>query len=560
MPTRPTLVAIIGIALALITSLVMTDMTRPATGMPAVPAGDFLADSGSRSFLADPQGTQLMIETSQLPGAVAFTDAPLVFQFVLGSVGLDLASEIYWATETTEQADGSNTTELYSLTSDGLTLHGYHGDNPDQTDNGVHLEPGLLALPFDPKPGDSWTSTATGKPLLGDQFTVNRQGRIGAGEPAGCLNITLIDEIAGVTSQRELTRCPGQGVVALDGLTSTEPFDRGIDDLNLDPPPSRAITGNPDQLAVMIGEVQMSVGMTTAPVALGQGLLFANRVNGQLVFVAGHDDANAWPVVWRRRAGDDVLVLLGAGELAVAATTDRTLVGYDAQGRWRWQATTPDLVSQLVRLDEDRFIALGLDGTLSVRSISDGTELWQAQVVAGASLAPAVAADQTIAITAGRTLSLVRPDGSVLNQPLASAVDGLAWIDQTLIVVDADAAVNAFEADGDRRWQSGLPDTCLLTATVESQFICASGGELLAISVAERKIAWRQPISALGIAEVGGQLLVTGRQSSWLIAADGAIVEQWALARVSAEHWVVELRSGVLVMGMDGDTDWWVRP
>ena len=183
-----------------------------------------------------------------------------------------------------------------------------------------------------------------------------------------------------------------------------------------------------------------------------------------------------------------------------------------------------------------------------------------AQVVAGASLAPAVAADQTIAITAGRTLSLVRPDGSVLNQPLASAVDGLAWIDQTLIVVDADAAVNAFEADGDRRWQSGLPDTCLLTATVESQFICASGGELLAISVAERKIAWRQPISALGIAEVGGQLLVTGRQSSWLIAADGAIVEQWALARVSAEHWVVELRSGVLVMGMDGDTDWWVRP
>lgn len=555
MPTRPTLMATIGIVLALAISLVMTDQSRPSTAMPAVPAGEFVGESGDRSFLSGPQGHQLIIESSQLAGAVAFTNAPLTFQHVLAMVGLDLASDIYWVTETTDQSDGSSSTELYSLTSDGLTLHAYHGANPD---DGVRLNPGVVELPFDPKPGDSWASTATGTSATNDSFTFTREGSIAAGQRDGCLDITLIDDVDGNRNETELTRCRGEGVVAMHGLTSTDPFVRGVDELRLDPPASAPITGEPAELAVIIGEIKMSVGMITAPVALGEGLVFANRVNGQLVFAAPADE-NDWRVRWRRRAGDDVLTLLGAGELAVAATTERTLVAYDAQGRWRWQSSTKDLISHLVRLDDQRFIALGLDGTLSIRSIADGTELWQTQVVSGSGL-PLAIDGETMAIAAGRTLSIVSPDGQVHNQTLISPVDGMAWIDGQLIVADGDATLTAFDPQGVRLWQLGLPDGCRFTAALGAQFICASSTTLIAVSVADRKIAWQQSIAALGIAVVGDQLLVTGRQNSWLVAPDATIVERWPLARASASHWVVELAGGLVVMGMDGDADWWVRP
>ncbi|MGI5952401.1 MAG: hypothetical protein ACOX61_11245 [Brooklawnia sp.] len=319
------------------------------------------------------------------------------------------------------------------------------------------------------------------------------------------------------------------------------------------------LSGDPAEVAVLAGEVPISLGMTTAPVALGSGMLFANRVNGHLVFTEPADQAGDWPIKWRRRPGEHTLALLGAGELAIAATLDRTLVAYDADGRWRWQSTTDDLVAQLALLDEQSFITLGLDGTLSVRSLTDGTQLQHSQVASGASL-PMAVDDRRIAVAAGRMLSIVHPDGQVHNQALAAGIGGLAWVDGQLVVVDHEATLSVFDPGGERAWQLGLPDTCLTTLSLDGMLVCASSTTIRAISISERQVTWQQPIAALGVAEVAGQLLVTGRQHSWLLDADGTQLAQWQAARASSQHWVVPLESGLLVISPDGNTDWWAAP
>lgn len=547
----------VGLLTMLVWSVSMTAGARPPTAMPDVAAAAYLGPSGHREFLADHAGSRLVIETSHLPGAVALLDAPASFGAVVSEFGFDAALERYWLVETSETPDGIAQT-LLSLGDEGLTVHAVEAPSGSLT-----VQPGLVELPPAAEPGSSWTSTGIIGSPSDAPVEVIRTGSAAASAQPGCLDVLLTDTFLDQASTTRLTRCPGRGVVAQDDHATTGPHAPQVAGLSLDAPAIGQVSaGDPAPMVVTTGGVPMSVGISIAPVALGDGVLFANRVNGHLNFASPTGDGD-WAVQWRRRPGSDVMALLGAGELVVAATTDRRLVAYDAQGRWQWQSETADLIADLTRLDEQHLAAIGLDGSLSVRSLLDGSQVRSADVAAGANLAPQVVPTPdgpVLAVAAGRNLSLVSPAGVAATHTLLGSVAGLTVVDQQVVVADNDTNLIGFDLAGNRLWQAGTPDICRSLATMDDVVVCAGSTRLYGFSVPEQRLVWEQPISGLGMARTADGLLVTGRQITWLLAADGGVLAQWPLDRNSPDHWVVGLRHGVLVIGTSGDTNWWAAP
>ncbi len=551
-----TVVGMVGLLTMLVWSVAMTAGARPPTAMPDVAAAHYLGPSGHREFLADPAGGRLVIETSHLPGAVAFLDAPASFQTVLSELGFDAALERYWVVETNQASDGIVQT-LLSVGDEGLTVHAVEAPG-----GSLVVQPGLVELPPAAEPGSTWTSTG----ITGSSdapVEVIRTGSAAASTQPGCLDILLTDTFPGQESTTRLTRCPGRGVVAQDDHSTTGPHAPQVAGLSLDVPAIGQVSGgDPTPMVVTTGGVPMSIGLTIAPVALGDGVLFANRPNGNLNFASPADDGN-WAVQWRRRPGADVMALLGAGELAVAATTDRALVGYDAEGRWQWQSETADLIADLTRFDDRHFAVIGLDGSLSIRSLLDGSEVWTADVAAGANLAPQVVSTPGgpgLAVAAGRNLSLVSPRGTVTTHELLGSVAGLTVVGQQVVLADNDTNLIGFDLSGKRLWQAGTPDICRSLATIDEVVVCAGSTRVYGFSVPQQRLVWEQPVSVLGMARTADGLLVTGRQTTWLLDAEGGVGAQWPLDRNSPDHWVVGLRHGVLVIGTSGDTNWWAAP
>lgn len=536
--------------IALIISVFMVSATRPQTAMPAVPAAQYLGASGHREFLSSPSGEQLLVETSLLPGAVAFSDAPAGYQYVLDQLG-DTSYELYWANEISEGPTGLTST-LLSLSDAGLTKHAIdYGDGESAA-----LIPGLVELPFAAEAGQSWTSVSKmiSTNNTGEQEWT-RTGRLETSELPGCLDVYLSDLLPSGRHDTVYTRCPGRGIVRVDDQLATTQFVRDTADLDLTPPGPKAPRTNPVTATFQTGQVPMSVGLTTAPAALGSGLVFANRTNGQLDFTTLTPDAK-WDLDWRRRPGDQTLTVLGAGQLVIAATTQATLVAYDDRGRWRWQSTTTDLVSQLVRIDADHFAALSLDGQLSVRRLSDGTEVWQAKVPAGGRPAAQPLPGGTLAVAAGSAITLANPDATHTTE-LPAEIGALVELDGHVLVADGEANLSALSANGTLLWATSTPDTCNQLASLGRLVICATDDEIVAISPDTRKVSWRQSLTGLTMLSLGDRLLAGGRQASWLLSADGAIEQRWAATRRSNALWIMPTLAGIVLIGSDGETEWW---
>ncbi len=183
---RTATVSVIGVVIALVWSVILASHSRPPTGMPDVEAGQYLATSGHREFLSNgPQTT--IIETSHLPGAIAFSDPPLIMQQVLDTISYEQASAGYWIREIW-QTRSAITSRLLMLSDDaGLVLYAIDG-----TDR-LAFDSGLVELPADAVPGASWTSQATATDTDGVSTSWSRTGSIGSAAEQGCLEITTTD-------------------------------------------------------------------------------------------------------------------------------------------------------------------------------------------------------------------------------------------------------------------------------------------------------------------------------------------------------------------------------
>lgn len=551
--SRASIVAVIGVAIALVTSLVLTNQTRPASGIPAVPAGDYLAASGHRAFMTSLDGP-LITETSHLPGGTVFLDAPEVAQAALEQIN-DAATR-YWVREQIASPTGGARDEYLSLTSEGLSLHAVVSDA-----SSYHLNnPGVVAMPFDPEPGMEWTSQATAvdQDDTSSQFT--RVGRIEDSSAPGCLDVTYTDTLDGTSVTSRLTRCPDRGIIRIEDAQPSQPPARDATPWLGPTPQATGVAGAPEQITLRTGAVAMSLGVTSSPVALGDGLLLVNRSTGQLNFFAETTGAD-WQLDWRQRPGEQTLALLGAGRMAIAATTGATLVAYDARGRWLWQQPTSDLVANLVRLDDQRFAALTLDGRISVRSLATGKQEWAGAAPAGGRPIPqvlATAEGPLVVAAAGVQLEFIWPDGTTRQHTLGGSAYALATAGDRIWVADSNAQVLAYDTSGDLVWESSLIDPCNQLVAVGDQVICRSTTELVALGPGGNQL-WAYQWAGQDAIAVGDQVLVSGTAGSVLLDSQGQLIEQWSAQRQSATLWHVPLSDGLLVIGSAGEPAWWSR-
>jgi hypothetical protein len=549
---RTATVSVIGVVIALVWSVILASHSRPPTGMPDVEAGQYLATSGHREFLSNgPQTT--IIETSHLPGAIAFSDPPLIMQQVLDTISYEQASAGYWIREIW-QTRSAITSRLLMLSDDaGLVLYAIDG-----TDR-LAFDSGLVELPADAVPGASWTSQATATDADGVSTSWSRTGSIGSAAEQGCLEITTTDRYGDTETTSVTTRCPQRGIVAVDQAAAGEPPAVDTSGLRLRPHPDLMPASDPITTTILTGEVAMAVGMTTPPVAVGDGLVFANRTNGHLDFVSPGANGQ-WTLSTVRRPGLDMTALLDAGEMVVAATTDRALVAYDRHGRWVWQADLPDIASDLFWVDDEAAAALTLDGQLTIFAVSDGRTIRTTDMPAGSTVGPAVVQGDSgalIATASERQIAILNAEDRVTTLEVRDDVRSLAMTHQAVVVSDVTADLTAFTLAGDRLWRVGMPDSCRQLVATDELVVCRLPNAIAAIDPASGRVIWRAELSALAIYVADGQILSMGRQTTTLLSTSGDELGSWQIERTASNTWAVPMTGGLLVTSDIGEFEWW---
>ena len=549
-----TTVSVIGVVVALIFSLALVLNTRPATGIPEIGAAQYLAESGHREFLSSGPTTTI-VENSQLPGAVAFSDASPTIQQVLASVGVDQAADSFWVSELLDMPTGLFTRFL-GMDDTGLVLYAF-----GMPDSQTRFDSGLIELPADPRPGTTWTSQTTAINPDGTEEEWTRQGSIAQSSEPGCLDVSIVDQqpASGVTTST-FTRCEQRGIVAIDDQHATAPPAPDMSELSLTPHSDLLPSVDPLPVSIVADGVALSVGMTTGPVAVGDGFVYANRTNGQLVFVRP-DPSGEWTIDATRRPGADVTTLLGSGEVVVAATTDRTLVAYSAAGKWLWQSEISDLASDLVRVSDRSAAALTLDGKLVVVDLTDGAVVREAEMPSGSLVAPAVGADTgagPVVITAAeRKLVILNADDTTTPIEVRDEVSSMALADGVIVVSDVSADLSGFDLKGNRLWRAGLAASCRQLLLSGQTVYCRLPDTVAAIDALSGRILWQADYTALMIYFAADRLLVLGRQTTTMLASDGQQLASWPIERTAPNTWAVSMKSGLLTVSDTGQFEWW---
>lgn len=558
--------------IALVVSIALVILNRPYSAVPDLVVSDLIGTSGERVFLSSDDG-QTVVETSQLGGLAAFrepTDAQLSAQDRYSQEEIE---RIHWVHETRMRPDGSVRQDVFSLTQAGLVFEG-------RTDSGISYttwdEP-LLEIPADAKPGTYWRQTVdvfwskqgeidTGTDSM---MTWSRQGWVDdAGE--GCLKFTYEDAVTTVdvadpeaepetqTLNETVTRCPGQGIIAIDDATLAPAQTQDASDLLKVPQPTPAVVEAPTPLTVT-GSIGIEVKTPTVhqPVALGDGVLINHLESHQLVFIQPMD-AQTWQIGWSRRPGTDVTAMLGVGELAVVGTSEGKLVAYSTQGTWQWEADAGDVVTGISRVDDDTAAVITANGALRLydvgtgeleQDVSTSEGVNQLTGIPGQVPGAAGISDSQLTLLAGDTAQQIGlPD-------TASSVTAAS---ERLIVSTATRLLS-YTLDGELAWDQPLPDACLQLAVDDETIVCRSSEALSAHSLTDGHQLWRTALELDAMAVADSQIIASGPHHIWTLDRAGTVTNDWPGSARNLSSWLVMTTQGPMVVGADGQMMWWRR-
>lgn len=554
--TRPA--QVIVLVAAVIASLALASGARPQPGSPPGAAARLVAASGQRVRLVG-DDADWTVETSRADGAGLFQDATAPMLQLFGAWGLDRLQRQHWVLETHVDAE-SQTPFLHTLGPEGLLTRAV-GTGLD----GMTMEPGLVEVPANPRVGATWDQRVTVTSVLGlGAVSLHRRGRVEASPLGpGCLEFQYEDASDdGVPTTSSTTRCPGRGIVALDESRATTTWP-GTGKLDLTPRHARWAGLRHQPGGITAFDAPFTATMNRPPVALGHGLALPLQANGHLTLAAPRgDDATNLELGWRRRPGLAITGLLEAGEVAIAATTDRQLVAYDQAGIVRWSTTLTDITSTSpLRLDERTIAVLTLDGYLSAHDIRTGARLWRTAAPAGDAVHPVVTRHEgrpVVAVANGREVVLLDEFGPRARVPLLEAASAMTPLpDGGVVVADEGRQVLAIGGDGAVLWHRWARRSCRAMLTLAEAVLCDSGDAIEAISPRRGSSLWIQQHADIEhvLASDDGQLAaVVTRQQMLLVDARGGVVGQWALpALKGSDLWLVPTRRALAVVSSVGE-------
>ncbi|MGD8214112.1 PQQ-binding-like beta-propeller repeat protein [Aestuariimicrobium sp. Y1814] len=514
---------VIGVSLATVASLGLASSVRPAPLYPDVPVSQYVAASGHRAVLEGEEGT-IVVETSHLVGGQAWADqTPAGWASVLDLEFEDVTSR-HWVTET-EVGDGLTNRTLYHLGEQGLVAYSGQGGTID-----FALSPALVELPPDPSPGTTWEQESSMfVPSLQMSLPLKRKASIEAsalGE--GCITVTYDDVIGEEPSQTVITRCPGRGIVASNSAQlSTGPFSWADKALSTTGSQVGLTALTPLPTTIRNGSLEYTTTINSPAVPLGNGFAFINQLNQHLTFLApqvvdGND--SGMNLAWVRRPGEATIALLGAGDLVVAATSERRLVAYDVDGLLRWQVDTSDIAGLApIQFDEDTLLLLTLDGFLTAFNLHTGEQEWRTAAPAGEAPLGWVEVEGRRMVLLAADSDLYLYDGPELYLTI-SMLDTISSVAQTpsgLVVADAGGLLTLVDLGGRAHW-STWSDNCTTVVSIGDVVFCPQTDDVLALSARTGETLFTRPLKAQQMFTDGSLLAVLTDAGYTMLNTHGA--------------------------------------
>ena len=348
-------------------ALVAATDARPSAAGGAAAA--FLPPDGAVGWAQMPGGAA-QYEHRRAPGAAALFVLPDIAADIAITAYLDSArSTPHWATYWGPEAGraGANPRDLYSIGPDGIRTVANMGYALDSV-----FVPGLRVLPSDVKAGAKWTSDGTsvwaqlGADGASQSAEFAYSAAFTAREPkaaelagyahGGCLetvaDLTLTPTGGAAIAYHQTSLwCPGEGLVASTGAyggadpTTIAPAEAPDVAVQLSARvPSWQHPESWDAAAVAArwsdpvwGDTAFTASPAVRPVMVGDALAVADVNSGDLTLL--REDEQGLVVSRVLRPGGDVIALGPAGELLIAATSQRDLVAYTVTWRSRLDAS-----------------------------------------------------------------------------------------------------------------------------------------------------------------------------------------------------------------------------
>jgi outer membrane protein assembly factor BamB len=445
-----------------------------------------------------------------------------------------------WRTTTTSIDDPTaiaQTIRFYRVNT-GIELIGV--STPSE---GYVYTPALLLLPADVQAGSKWQSAGS----AGDTFDYRSELRADAVD-SDCLRVT--GEVRYLSKAGQLGRvvaleqtwCLHEGMLA----ESQSYADIRTDTTRIDPPPPsrQTTTDAPIHWTVpqhwttknlgtisinpTFGEAPM-VGSpsTVTPVRSESGLVIRAAVGGDLVATTPKTPT-AWTSVWRAHPGGSVMTLSAFGNVIIATTSNRQMVGYSDVGVRLWQLPLDDLAPTApVRINDQDAVIVDLAGAMRRFDLASGAVVWRHEIGSDVNVPPAVGSGVIVIMDRGGTTTAF--DQNTGKRRWYKEMQGSAAV--TLgdsVAVISDQTVHGLAADSGRhRWVRPIFGTLTDVVTFADYIVVATKSESVIVT---GDGAVRQQLGpVLTLTPSQDHLVSCGPTEASLIARDGSVMSSWEL-------------------------------
>ncbi|MFT3969988.1 MAG: PQQ-binding-like beta-propeller repeat protein [Micropruina sp.] len=511
---------VVGVVVAAATS------GRPVSAMDASTAMRYLPTDG-RVLLENSDGTDTVTEYYSAYGMPIWQSGPAA----MGVGGtLDEVRSNTWVriSELTADSRGKvevRHTRLLAARPSGLELRTI------MTDAGfLNFTPEIPILPAGVRDGQQWS--AAGTVMVGSGYTpAGKQPysatlRAATVRDGGCVAISSEVTLGSAdTPIRDVnTWCPGRGIVATQsddrsGMAVTRPPRwQSLSRVSTDTRPVLNRGWNFTRRDLNIPPLALYASVS--PVVLpGPVIVYVNTPGGDLV-ARGWSDTGTDPR-WHARPGGEVTSTLAIGKIVVAATTERTVVGYGDQGEFLWQSPLSDASAVPIQRFGDLAVVAALDGTITAFDAETGRIAWTGQTPTEIRQPMVVARDTLTVLDQSGNLVAFAPDGTVRHEFATVGAEAFTVAGDVAVVASStDSYVRGYRlADGEQLWRTQLNGIRRSLSAIGDTVVVGRPGDLTALRTADGGHVWAKPIDPIRVAVEGDRLLVADRTTLRLLDA-----------------------------------------
>lgn len=534
-------------------------MVRIPQIQPAV--ADLVGADGSAVLLTDPDrpDTTLAVETAHQFGVSVLGTGAVPLQRLVQLP--DLETTQFVRIQRTVLAVGAPTSVQYvhRLSSDGLELLAIH----DTADGTRYFEPALRVLPAAPRPGEVWDGS--GDQLDSTGTSIGRwvwQSRV-VEEVDGCLVVESSLTLGTDRPRQERTTwCRDRGISAV--RTPARQWYRSLARLPVEGvavpelgPLDGALVAT--RLTRRVEGVDLLTQTRVDPVTTGDLLVVAPDTGADLIALR-RADGRRTEVAWVAHPGGIVTAMRTVGTSVVVATSQRRLVGYDADGIRRWTADLPDVVTEPIDVVDGDLLVVDDSGAIQRISAATGLTRWRSTVDAdvrdiarGCSVAGVAAlavADSSPAVTL-----VAEHDGAILRVvDLPDTAQAVACHGPSLMVGDDQATLSGWNLNSGRRnWQQvrvdGIDD---LVGSVD-RVLVVDDGEVAALDPSTGRPLWSWRGGSGHLLTTAGQLVISDPEGVSILSADGFQARVEAdLGSVPGDHRMARGPDALWIVASDG--------